>query len=686
MDFPYKKLLEPYTLQNGLTLKNHITFPNALHTLSQGPENHPAEIQIAEVTEVCSSGASLVSYRHYSRFGGGSFGNRALSDTVDKAHFPLCDYTNPAVQNYVCQIAAQAHMNGSKILVKMEQTFPDGMTYGGGDARSLFPLPADSKIKLPPHGKTLTMEEMKARICPKEKFPEIIAEMVTLLKKYQSWGFDGMSFRCDRYIDQDTNLREDEYGGEIENRARFTYELFSAIRKELGSKFIIEGILPSPQTHGHDGELPHGYDWSEVIRFAKMFDGLIDILQIRIETMAGYHPTGDNSRPHEHPQLAMCRAIKEAGVCKTTISANAGFIDPDDMEAAIESGDCDLISAGRAFLAEPEYVRKLYSYQTERPIPCVQCNKCHGTNGGPWLAFCTVNPRSGLWHRMPYIEKKSLHKKKVAVIGGGPIGMRAACLAAQQGHQVTLFEKTDWLGGKLRFAEIYELKWPFKRYRDWLVDELSRRQVTVQLNTAPPPEDIRAAGFDAVIAATGSVAQRPPVDGADSPGVWSSEDVYEGRAELGQTVVVVGGAEVGTETAIHLARQGKDVTVISRSDMLMPEEWRPHGPHWAYAVLEKGLDYGGTVPSWYIYDNLTEVCSASTTHITPTSVTYVKDGQERTIHCDSVVVNGGYRKCKENALSYASAVPEFYLVGDVKDDCSNIQQGNVSAMGVAYLL
>lgn len=689
MDFPYKELLTPYTLNNGITLKNRITFPNALHGLSQGPETWPAEPQICEVADICSSGASLLSYRHYARLGGGSFGNRNLGDHVDKAHIAIVNYDDPSAQNYVCQVAAQAHMFGTKILVKLEQAYPDGYTYGGGDARSLFPLPENSRIMMPPRGKKLTVEQMKARICPKERFPEVIDEMVTLLKKYRSWGYDGLNFRCDRYIDADTNLRTDEYGGEIESRARFTYELFVAVKKELGSKFIIEGILPSPQTHGADGELPHGYDLDEVVRFAKMFDGLIDILQVRNESGPGYHPGGENSRPHIHPCLDVCRAIKAAGVSKTTVSANAGFIEPEDMEEAIRSGACDLISAGRAFLSEPQFTKKLFNYRTERPCPCVQCNKCHGTNSAPWLAFCTVNPQSGMWHRLPAILKQPLRLKKVAVIGGGVIGMRAACFAAERGHDVTLFEKSGYLGGKLKYADLYEFKWPFKRYRLWLIDELSRRNVKVYLNCEPAPEQLTGQGFDAVIACTGSVALKPEVLGADSPEIHTSEDVYEGRVlpeQLGRNIVVVGGSAVGTETAMYLAQQGKHVTVLSRNFILMQDEMKPHGVHNSHVKLEEGLDYGGMVPMWETLEHFTAITKATTTAVTPDSVTYEKDGESYTIFCDSVIVNGGYRKCKEEAMAYAGCTPEFYIAGDVDDKCGNIQQGNVNAYGIAALL
>lgn len=673
MDFQFKRILSPFQLRSGLVLKSRLISPNALHGLGQGPETWPAEPQIFEATEFCSSGASLFSFRHYGKYGGGAFGDRSLGDHVDKAHIPILNYDDPSVQNYLCQIPSQAHMYGSKVLIKLEQAFPDGYSYGGGSAGELFPYPGPFPLR------------KAGPACPKELFPEIIDEMVALLKKYKSWGYDGLNFRCDRYIDADTNLRTDEYGGEIENRALFTYELFGKVKEVLGPEFIIEGAFPGAQTHGADGELRHGYTLEEAIRFAKMLEDRIDILQIREESGAGYHPTGYNSVMHEHPNLDFCRAMKEAGV-KIPLAANAGYVDPEDMEAALETGVCDLISAGRAFIAEPEFTKKLYSFPAERPIPCVQCNKCHGTNCSPWLAFCTVNPKSGIGHRLPAIVKPPIRLKKVAVIGGGAIGMRAACFAAEKGHSVTLFEKTGYLGGKLKFADLYDFKWPFKRYRLWLIDELGRRGVEVKLNCKPTPDMLRTEGYNSIIACTGSLAKRPGISGADSDGIWTSEDVYESRADIGQRVVVVGGSDVGAETAMYLAKQGRDVTVITRQEGLMPGERRPHGALQQFVKIDPELGYGTTVPAWGLLDNMKEIVLAKTVSATPNSVTYVKDGKEHTIECDSVVVNGGYEKCRQEALAYAGCVPELYLAGDVEDGCDNLQQGNLSAFGKACSL
>ena len=524
MAFQFQKLLSPYRLNDRITLKNRLTFPNSLHGMIQGPEGWIAEPMMNEVAQICKSGASLFSFPHFNRMGGGSAPGKAPT------HAPLLDYTVPAVQNYICQVAVQTHMLGSKVLVKLGAAWPDGYTYGGGDARSLFPLPEGTPITDPPaRAKVLTREEMVNRICPKELIPHVIQELVDMAAQYQSWGFDGMSFRVDRYIDASTNLRTDEYGGSIENRGRFCIELFREIKKRLGPDFLIEVAMPGAQDHGMNGEMPHGYTLEEAITLAKLFEDVVDIIQLRDSGFMRYHATGYNSEKNVHESLVFCKAFKAAGV-KCTLSANAGFVDPEDMTDALESGACDLISAGRAFLAEPEFAKKLYSYPNERPVPCIQCDNCHGNGKAPWLAVCTVNPTTGMAHRLPGIAGKPFLAKKVAVIGGGPIGMRAACFAAKAGHTVTLFEKNDYLGGKMKYVDTFRFKWPMKRYRDWLKDELVRRKVTVHLNRLLTPEELTAQGFDAVIACTGSAAIRPKIDGADDEAVWTAEDVYTGRA------------------------------------------------------------------------------------------------------------------------------------------------------------
>lgn len=686
----YQNIFMPCKLKTGDVLKNRMIYPNAQQTMVVGPETWPTEQMIEDVADLASSGVSLMCFGQFDTHGGGT---DPLKHTAKKTHFPGFDYSDPGTWNYLAQTARTAHLFGTKLLIKLSPGFPDGSNYGGGDAGSMFPRPVNEpKLHLPKRGfenffrnAHLTEEQMVARIATKEQIQTAIQELVDLCVMYKKNGWDGLSFRADRFIDAATNLRTDEYGGEIENRGRFQLELYTAIKAACGDDFIIEISLMGDSEHGHDAQLPHGYTEEEFIRFVKLVEPVVDIVEIRERNGVGYQCNSWNTKLHDHLTLSYAKHLREAGF-QGIIAVNGGYNDPDEMERILGEGVVDLISCARSFKVEPRFMDKLRSGGREVPVPCLFCNKCHGSTQDPPVHYCSLNPKNVMTHRLPVIEKPSFGPKKLAVIGGGPIGMRAACFAAEKGHQVTLFEKSDFLGGKMRYAALYPDTWPHERYRQWLIGELDRRGVEVRLSCEPDPQELTQAGFNALFACTGSVEKRPPIEGADSEGVWLDQDVYEGRAQIGQKVVVVGGGSVATETAMYLASLGKDVTILTRQDVLMPKDARVHGPHTAFEIIVDGLGYGGVGPAWTAYDNLKPVYGVTTTKITPRSVTYVEKGREVTIPCDSVVVSGGYSPCTDEALRYAACTPNFYILGDADPRSSNLAEGNYNAYGRACLL
>jgi NADPH-dependent glutamate synthase beta subunit-like oxidoreductase len=356
------------------------------------------------------------------------------------------------------------------------------------------------------------------------------------------------------------------------------------------------------------------------------------------------------------------------------------------MEQILGEGIVDLIATARTYRAEPDFMKKLRSNGKEVPTPCLRCNKCHGSHDG--VAVCSVNPKDALNHRLPLLEKAPERAKKVAVIGGGPIGMRTACFAAERGHQVTLFEQEDHLGGKPGYyANLYPDKWNIKRYVDWLIGEVDRRGVSVQLGNAPTPEDLTAQGFEAVIACTGSHEKRPPIEGANDEGVYLNEDVYTGKVQPGQKVVIVGGGDVSTDTAMYLASTGRQVTVLTRRDQLMNKNQNYiHGPTMCNLIYLPDRNYGGYAACYTKYDTIHPVFHANTVKITPHSVTYVQDGQEHTLEADTVIVSGGYQPNAKAALAYSECTPEFYMAGDDRVDNNCLMHGNRSAYGRAIML
>ena len=354
------------------------------------------------------------------------------------------------------------------------------------------------------------------------------------------------------------------------------------------------------------------------------------------------------------------QAIKESGV-KTVLAPNGGFQDLDECEDAIASGKCDMITMSRPWHADYEYGQKAYEGRGEDVAPCVMCNRCHGISNGPWYAKCTVNPELGLESALK-IFPIPVASKKVAVIGGGPAGMKAAITAAERGHRVTLYERNSSLGGLLLNTDFDSFRWPYKRFKNYLVRQVKKAGVEILLKREATPEMIKTKGFDAVLVATGAEPVIPKIPGADGKNVWNIVDVYGREKELGENVVVIGGGKYGTQTAIHIANSGPNVTVLSSERQLV----KITGPHQDNSITFTYQNMKNFIP----------LTGVTTTRISEGKVFY-KDasGSEKSVQADSVVIYGGLRPLQEEALKfYGSAGNGFYTAGDCTGRCGDVQK------------
>jgi NADPH-dependent 2,4-dienoyl-CoA reductase/sulfur reductase-like enzyme len=277
------------------------------------------------------------------------------------------------------------------------------------------------------------------------------------------------------------------------------------------------------------------------------------------------------------------------------------------------------------------------------------------------------------------VIKPPKSKKSVAVIGGGPAGMKAALTAAERGHSVTLYEKNGYLGGLLRHADFSPYKWALRDYKDYLVREVKKNGITVHLNTEATPDMIRAGGYDTVLAAIGAEPVTPKIPGADGKNVWNFFDVYGREKELGKNVVFIGGGEYGgVETGMFLARSGHRVTVLTSSPELLPLE-RVHYPEIVMTEYDhlKGYDY---------------VTEAIATRISNGKVTYTDAGEnEQFINADDVVIYGGLRPRQAEALSFYGSTKNattkaFFTIGDCSGRCGDVQKSIRSAFFTASLI
>jgi len=648
----YSHLLSPLKIGN-IVLKNRMLYANALPHFLQGPETFPSEAIISYYAGVARNGAAVVTCR----IGTGVKPRKEVRGVFsDAQHMPMFDLEDPSVHNYFSQLADAIHFYDSKASVALRLSDPPG--YNISDTE-------------PPGPETW----MRYMITPGKEIPlkmirQMIEDAVEKAKLFQSLGFDMvniyMSYRSSilaNSLSPALNKRTDRYGGSIENRARLALELFQAIKKACGSDFLIEAQISGE-------ERPGGYTLQDTVKYARIWEGYVDILQLRAPDATASHPTGFNSQKKYPITLRYAQALKEAGV-KIATAPIGGFQDLDLNEEYIATGKTDMIAMARAFICDPEYGKKAYEGRGEDVVPCIRCNKCHGVSlTGPWHSVCSVNPTIGIGHRINRMIEPPGKSKNVAIIGGGPAGMKAAIVAAERGHKVTLFEKNYFLGGQLRHADFASFKWPLRDFKDYLIRQTYKAGVEVLLSTEATPEMIRAGGYDAVLVAAGAEPIIPDIPGARGSNVWKPIDVYGKEQLLGLIVVVIGGAQIGVETGMYLAENGHRVTVLTRQKQIAYDATPIH-------YIEMFRD------AWEALRTFSFITEATTKSISEEGVTYSdSEGNEKFIPTDSVVLSAGLRPRQDEALRFYGSAAGFYIIGDCRE-VGNVQKCMRTAFATA---
>ncbi|MBP2656518.1 MAG: FAD-dependent oxidoreductase [Firmicutes bacterium] len=666
MSDKYSHLLSPLKIGNVI-LKNRMLAANALPHFLQGPETFPAEPLIMYLSNLAKNGAAIVTFADWTNRG------QRESRNEDGKRFPMFDIDDPSIQNYLSQLADAVHFYDSKLSLAIMAFEPKGYSVcdipaldlsKGSDVSNLKDLVAFIPFMFEGGGPIKEMTE--------ELIEEMIEDIAIRTKYYQSLGFDMCTIHmayCGpllaRFLSPLTNKRTDKYGGSLENRARAPLAVCQRIKEVCGQDFLIEVQI--------SGEEEGGITIEDTIAFAKMAEGKIDILQIRAGDALTAHPTGYNSKPGDPLTLRYAEAIKKSGA-KIFTAPIGGFQNLEQNEEYIASGKTDLISMGRAFICDPDYFKKACEGRGDDVVPCIRCNKCHVPSmTGPWLSVCSVNPIMGIAHKVNRMIDPPTAAKKVAVIGGGPAGMKAAIVAAERGHNVTLYEKNGYLGGQLRHADFSSSKWPIRNFKDFLVRQVKKAGVRVLMNTEATPEMIKADGYDAVLLALGAKPNIPDIPGVHGSNVRTAVTVYGDHKSLGERVVVVGGSETGTETGMYLAQSGHKVTVLTRQDRLAPDATPIH-----YVEMVRA--------AWESMENFSYIVQATTKSIADGKVTYVDaSGNEKTIEADSVVLSGGMTPLQDEALKFYSSADRFFIIGDCRS-VGSIQTCMRSAFSIASQL
>jgi NADPH-dependent 2,4-dienoyl-CoA reductase/sulfur reductase-like enzyme len=290
---------------------------------------------------------------------------------------------------------------------------------------------------------------------------------------------------------------------------------------------------------------------------------------------------------------------------------------------------------------------------------------------------CTVNPKMGIAHRLPRLVSSPTAPRKVAVIGGGPAGMKAAITAAERGHQVDLYEKNDYLGGQLKIMDYVSFKWTFKEFKDYLVRQVDRQGIHIHLRTRATPELIREKGYDAVLVAPGSEAIVPDIPGAVKGKVLTPLFAH-GNPTLGKNIVVIGGDQIGTETGMHLAEKGHRVTVLA-TETGIAEATETIVP------FDASEFYLSSVRWAPLGDAFRFTAGASVKGISNGKVTYLDaGGKEKSVPADSIIVSEGRTPRLAEAMAFVGAAKRFAVIGDCDAGSGVVRKGIRKAMRSAF--
>ncbi|WP_438989685.1 FAD-dependent oxidoreductase [Polaribacter sp.] len=494
-----------------------------------------------------------------------------------------------------------------------------------------------------------------------------IKDFVRSAKLSKIAGYDGVEimgsegYLINQFIAKRTNKRTDKWGGVYENRMRFPIELVKQTRKAVGDKFIIIYRLSMLDL------VEQGSSWEEIVQLAKAIEKAGATI---INTGIGWHEARIPTISTSVPRAAFTWVTKKmkAEINIPLITSNRINM-PETAEKVLAEGDADMVSMARPFLADPEWVHKAKEERADEINTCIGCNQaCLDHVFKQKVASCLVNPRA--CHETELSYSQTRNRKKIAVVGAGPAGLAAATIAAQRGHQVTLFDAASEIGGQFNMAKQIPGKEEFYETIRYFNKQIEIHKVTLKLNKKVSVADLENSDFDAIVIATGIKPRVLNIEGVNHPKVLSYIDVLKHKKPVGKRVAVIGAGGIGFDVSEYLSHEGEstsknidawlqewgiDKTLKARAGIEGVKPNLHHSPREIYMFKRSAGKFGGNLgktTGWIHRSTLKKkkvqfIGEVSYQKIDDQGLHYTQNNEAKVLEVDNVVICAGQIPFKE---------------------------------------